>query len=280
MGSSSSDPSWRLKRCRAEQHLRDLADEIAPFYGRNTYPVSEGFEYEDNTRVWIRRVIFPEPDDPMLPILAGELMFNLRSALDHLAAALVPPARRTPKIIKDTQFPIFSRDIDKIDPATGKHVHRNERSNFERMTKGFPDKAIPLVKGLQPYMLSAQQGAENHALSILATLQNADKHRQLVIVSSGLANPVIRHTTASGLVTYESQITGLPADRRLQSRAVVDRSPVDDLADVQVEVEGTSQVMIGEGGHGPYHECIDTFAAMFRLVRQAFERLEPFVSGP
>jgi hypothetical protein len=240
--------------------------------------VSEGFEDEDQTRLWIRRVEFPEPDDPILAILAGELMFNLRSALDHLAAALVPPAQRTYRIMRDTQFPIFSCNIEEIDPITGKHVHRNDRSRWERMTKGFPDKAMPLVKGLQPYMLSPKQDPAYHALGILATLQNADKHRQLVIVSSGLANPVIRNTAASGLITYESPIDGLPTDRRLQNGAVVDRSAFNGLPNVKVEIEGTLEVMIGEGGTGPYHEFIEIFAAMFRVVRQAFERLEPFVS--
>lgn len=161
MSVGPQEPSWRLKRRRAEQHLRDFGDGVAPFYGRYVYPASEGFEDEGGTRNWIRRVTFPEPDDPMLAILAGEILFNFRSALDHLAAALVPPAQRTRKIVKDTQFPIFSVDIDKLDPSTGKYLHRSERANFERMTSGFPSAAIPLVKVLQPYMLNAQQGAEN-----------------------------------------------------------------------------------------------------------------------
>jgi enamine deaminase RidA (YjgF/YER057c/UK114 family) len=272
--------SWRRKVDRAEEHLRDFVERITPFQERRTYPVSEGFEGEGDERHYVRRVNFPEPHDPMLAILAGEIMFNARSALDHLAAALVPASGRTRRIVKDTQFPIFSVDVDEVDPLTGKHAHRNERANFERMTKGFPARAVPLVKGLQPYMLSPKVDPAHHAFSILADLQNADKHRQLVIVATGLEDPVIRHITPSGLVVYESDVGGLPADRILQNGAAVDRSPDNDLSGVDVEVEGTLALVVGEGGDGPYYPCPHAFEQMLLIARRAFERLEKFVEDP
>lgn len=271
--------SWRLKLDRAEEHLCDLKHRVGPLRERRVYPVSEGFEYKGESRSWTRRVNFPEPDEPMFQILAGELMFNARSSLDHLACALVPPAKRTRKIMRYTQFPIFTCDVHEIDPITGKHAHPDNWSQWVRMTTGLTDDAIPLIKGLQPYMFGPKEGPENHALAILNAFQNADKHRELVIFVNGLAEPIVRHTRSSGLITYESEPGGLPANRIVANGAVIETSPANDLPDVKVEVEGTMQILVGErdNGSNPFRGFPDVFESMLSVVRDACDRLEPFV---
>jgi len=129
-------------------------------------------------------------------------------------------------------------------------------------------------------MFSPKLDPTHHALGILAVLQNADKHRQLVIVGTGLKDPVIRHTTPSGIVIYESEVAGLPADRILKNGAAVDRSPTNDLEDVHVEVGGTVAIVVGEGEDGPYYACPQAFEQMLNMTRLAFDRLERFVSDP
>lgn len=239
--------SWRLKLLRAEQHFADLEELTKPLRERRAYPVTERLEYKDDAHVRVWRVSFPDPDEAFFQIVVGELMFNARSALDHIACAMVPPDRRTRQVMRNTQFPIFTCNIDEMDPITGKYVHPNARGRWERMTRGLPDDAVPLLKRLQPYMFGPEKGPENHAFAILNAFQNADKHRELVIVPSGLTDPVVRHVRPSGLITYESAPYGLPADRVLRNGAVVHRAPADEPADIKVEVEATMQILIGEG---------------------------------
>jgi hypothetical protein len=42
----------------------------------------------------------------MLAIMIGDFFHNLRSAMDHIVAATVPPSRR-----RDAMFPIYYEDI-------------------------------------------------------------------------------------------------------------------------------------------------------------------------
>jgi hypothetical protein len=269
--------SWRLKLARAEEHFGDLEELIRPLRERRAYPVSERVECEDDAEVRVWRVNFAEPDEAFVQILVGELMFNARSALDHIACAMVPSDRRTRQVMRATQFPIFTSDIDELDPTTGKYAHPNERGNWQRMTQGLPDDAIPLLKGLQPYMFRPEKGPDNHAFAILHAFQNADKHRGLVIVASGLTDPVVRHVRPSGLITYESAPYGLAADRVLRNGAAVHRAPADEASDMKVEVEATMQILIGEGDD-PWRPFPDIFEATFRTIRQAFDLLEPLVN--
>jgi hypothetical protein len=231
---NDQDRSWRRKVARAEEHLLDFANRIAPLQERRAYPVSEGFEDYEGSRQYVRRVSLPHLDDPMLEILVGELMFNARSALDHLACALVPPGERTPKVMRATQFPIFTVDID--DPANA-----NARDGWRRQTQGFPAAAADAVKKFQPFAHPHPSlGAEHHSLALLGDLQNADKHRQLLIVVESLHDPIIRHIDATGGVTYESDA--------------------------------------GEGGRGPFRGCPDVFALILRNVAGICDELEPLIT--
>jgi hypothetical protein len=269
---NGKDNSWRRKIARAEEHLFDFARRIAPLQERRAYPVSEGFEDYEGTRQNVRRVTLPHLDDPMLEILVGELMFNARSALDHLACALVPPEKRTPKVMKATQFPIFTVDID--DPANTK-----ARDGWRRQTQGFPTAVAVAVKKVQPYAHPHPSlGAEHHSLALLRDLQNADKHRQLLIVVESLHDPIIRHTDATGAVTYESDAGGLAADHVLKNRGVIDFAPTNDLEHVRVEVEGTLAIMVGEGGRGPFKACPDVFELMLGNVAGICDELEPLIT--
>jgi hypothetical protein len=137
----------------------------------------------------VRRLDVPDLD-PFLTILAGEILFNARSALDHLVGALILPEKRTRWIVHHAQFPIFTNDIDAADPATGKYLNGPDRGRWEAMTKGLAPDAIDAIKFFQPYHF-ARDGIDSahSSMTILNDLQNADKHRQLVIGAQGVADP-------------------------------------------------------------------------------------------
>src|SRR5207248_11185539 len=80
-----------LKLERADQHITALGDEITEF-GRDyiTYELRQG-KLDDSYAVHFH---FTKPIPPRWGVMIGDICHNLRSALDHLVAALVaPPAQ-------------------------------------------------------------------------------------------------------------------------------------------------------------------------------------------
>lgn len=267
------EPSWRAKVGRAEHHLEDFKDGIGPIDERHAYPVTEGVESDDQGRsLYVNRIDIPEPDDPLLPIIAGDLLSNLRSALDHLAAAFVSDDERT----KSTAFPIFTTDPDETDPTTGNYLHKSDRAKWKAMTKGFPQGTMEVVVRAQPYQLGSQGlDPQYGSLALLRTFQNADKHNRLVVVVAGLHDPTIWFNL-SPIGKRRVPLRRIPPDRRLPPRAVVRIADRPLPPDVEMEAEGTVDVMIGDGQSGAYMSCPFVFEAMIRDVNRVLDDLEAF----
>ena len=272
-----SPVSWRAKLARAEHHLSDFQIRISRFQDRQVYPVSEWLQSGDDSQVMVRRLRLPELDDPLLPIIVGDLLFNVRSALDHLAMALVPVAKRTRGVVRATQFPIFTCDIDERDPFTGGYLHRRDRGAWDRFTQGITPDALPDLKWCQPYNFHAKNlDPRDSSLAILSTLQNADKHRQLVVFLRGIRDPTSRLTYIDGTIR---EFTPPPPERGfIGDGTVVDRAPADELPNVQMEVIGTPEIFIGEGGHGPYREWGESLPAIIGNGWTCVDRLEKWVA--
>jgi hypothetical protein len=264
--------SWRAKVERAEHHLRDFERRIAPFNERHAYPVSDGLETEDQERLYVFRLDIPEPDDPLLPIIAGDLMFNLRSALDHVATAMVPEAQRS----RRTAFPIFADDIDELDPLTDKHLYPEARRRWKSLTKGFPAGAMPIAERAQPYRHRREgRDPQYAAMALLGAFQNADKHSRLVMVLSGLKEPTIWFNVGETR-KVRARLPRLPPNRMLGPRAVVARDPEPLPGHMQMEAEGTLDITIGDGESGAYYSCPDIFESMVRDVHGLLDGLEEF----
>jgi hypothetical protein len=268
-------PSWRRKLDRAKHHLGHFQDRIAPIKERRTYPAPKTIEPYNDGIAYVYRLQIPEPDDPLLPILAGDLMFNLRSALDHVLVAVVPED----KVTRHTAFPIFTDDINERD-ASGKYVQPKARQAFRRKTSHVPQRAMAAVEWAQPYNLE-RQGLDPQygALAILSAFQNADKHRQLVLLSSGLRAPVVWQVHPDGHRVRVEPDPPLPPNHVLGDRAEVGASLV--ATQVKMEAEGALDILIGNRLDGPYHACPDALEAMIRNVEDVLARFEalPELSG-
>jgi hypothetical protein len=128
--------------------------------------------------VWKRYVAPPHE----IGLIVGDAIHNLRSALDHLTlqlalyGAIGANATLTAKEEIGIQFPIvLTEDEFKQQLRRGRlrHVRNDARAAIEGAQ---PYKTLPLTPGLAP-------------LAILNRLDNADKHRTLV-----LGAPVVRIT--------------------------------------------------------------------------------------
>ena len=115
----------------------------------------------------IVRVRLPQAIIPArFGIITGEVLYQLRSALDHLIWKLVEVNGHTPG--KGNAFPIL-----KAPPKTA-----NERSRFRRMVKGVSTRAKTRIKQVQPYHFSA--GYQSSPIWNVGLLNNIDKHRFLL----------------------------------------------------------------------------------------------------
>ncbi len=158
-----SDPlsSARIKIDRAKKHFAEIDAAIAAFEARDPFYVET--DKESDPRYEIYRFRQREAIPPTWGAIVGDCAHNLRSALDHLAVALVVQGGGTPT--QYTSFPIGRDEAD-------------FRSRLKSRLNGASAQAIALIEGLQPY-----SGADNPIFA-LHSLDILDKHENLVPVAA------------------------------------------------------------------------------------------------
>jgi hypothetical protein len=168
------------KLARADRQLAMLEPEIeAVWHPYKTWPVRtevdrSGLEY----RFYLRELPEIEPE---WALCVGEIIFDLRSALDHLAYQLHVrrfKGRIPEKVEKTSQFPIYDA------PAKwGNNLWRIERlSRRDRVALGH----------LQPYKTRHDRWQHIRArLWVLSTIHNIDKHRKLHVVTGSHGAAVV-----------------------------------------------------------------------------------------
>jgi hypothetical protein len=270
-------PSWWLKIDRAKQHFREFELEAKRYSDRRSYR-AERVGYRKNNRQHWRYVlrITEQPPRTLSPIL-GDAFHNLRSALDHIAAALVPSERRS-----HSQFPILTVDLWALNEV-GEFVVTDDqpRERFERCVRGMPPEAIAKLLELQPYARYPDR-PEGFPISLIQRFDNADKHSRLIAFASGLS-----------LITLEIQAGKLGAPIHLPYAALVnDRSVYEDGAElfndeaapfgdpqngVQVQIRGTPEITLKVGSGDIHIPAATAFSQCIVIVTVALEALELYV---
>lgn len=174
--------SWWLKVKRAQEHLEDIeryAGSYADSHPYETVPVKQAKRKEGT---WRYRLRFIEQPDPWIAILLGDFVHNLRSALDHVVVASVPKKHQF-----RAGFPIAERDPWR--KVGRRFTERNPevRKSFLGKINGLSPEAQAFVKSCQPYH-RPDRSHENISF-IISSLENADKHRKLITISTGLERP-------------------------------------------------------------------------------------------
>lgn len=155
---------------RAYEHLALLPVETGRYFESHPYRAPLDEHYEEAR--FVLRVVLPVP--LRVSILIGDVVHNARSALDHLANALILAHDALPTT--KTGFPIF----DLEGKFNAKEKAFPEGKGFS-MLPGVPDMALAIACDVQPYHMG--QDAERHPLWVLYKLSNSDKHRQLSLVA-------------------------------------------------------------------------------------------------
>jgi hypothetical protein len=163
----------RLKLERAQQHLDALQQEIERFLRRHPYTVIEEFN-EEAGEYLLRAQVLEEPPSRW-GVEVGDVVHNLRSALDHLVWQLALSHGGTAP--SGTEFPVF------VDETAFK---RSSKGGGRYKIRGISPDAKTIIEALQPY--HAGENTERHWLWALQQISNWDKHRTIHVVGAVLAN--------------------------------------------------------------------------------------------
>jgi hypothetical protein len=185
--------SVRLKIDWAKKHIDALDAEIAhwssgPRNPRRLRRIRDGVPSTE-FRAEIR---FDPPLPETVPLLIGDAIHNLRSALDHLACALAPPTTSQTGHAR-IEFPICVSEDD----FNAKGASR---------IKKLPERARDEIKSLQPY--HAGDNARHEFLWALHQLDIIDKHRRISVLAGrySLPDKFIPQARRGNEVIFEGRI--------------------------------------------------------------------------
>jgi hypothetical protein len=153
----------RAKVERAKKHFRDLEVELISFGKQHSY-VLTGERNNDSGKI---NGPYFQHRLPIIPVniltAAGDVIHNLRSALDHLAYQLVAVGSPGSVPSRRAEFPI-AKDFTTYKAETPRKV------------EGMTPEAVEAINRLKPYK------GGNEALWRIHELNNIDKHRMLFAV--------------------------------------------------------------------------------------------------
>ena len=159
----------KLKLDRAAKHLRDLEEAVAAYLAeRPCVIVVEPLSYEKwGTRAWKARIRKAVPLD--LSAIVGDVVHNLRTALDLLACDLV---RLKGKSTRKAYFPFCDTEADLSATIKARHMNHAGRD------------IVQAIQALQPYK------GGNITLRAVHDLDIADKHHAIIPVIGAVTVPV------------------------------------------------------------------------------------------
>jgi hypothetical protein len=171
------DSAW-LKWAWAARYADTLQTDIAEFIG-SVDPaelVTSRTEYDATRHCVVLRVDTFQPPPRRWGLRLGDVAHNFRSALDHVAWALVTRGRTPPDVLtaaeqRGVYFPICAtnKDFNSMVFPPG-----NRRSRLP----GAHRRDIAIVRRYQPYS-RGESKASIQCLTPLARLASADKHREI-----------------------------------------------------------------------------------------------------
>jgi hypothetical protein len=150
-----------LKIERAKEHIVNLKSEIGLFIATRPYEITPQRDPQSRRLLYVLTA-FREPPE-RLALIAGDVIQNLRSALDHMAYLLFIGSPGFDE--KLSSFPVGQTAVKYKSEALGK-------------IKGFREQAINAISAVEPY-----GGGKGEILWRLHKLNIVDKHRLLITVS-------------------------------------------------------------------------------------------------
>lgn len=149
---------------RAKEHHESLKTYVAEFLKSANECLKQSSYHSDDGLKVILRATCPLEPDLKIAVIAGEIVHQLRSSLDHLLCALIKQNGNTRS--KQSQFPI----------CTTRENYDNEVRRGR--IKGVSLTAEKLIEQFQPYN---NKDPNTTTICVTSNLNNWDKHNALVI---------------------------------------------------------------------------------------------------
>lgn len=258
MNSGSRHPlsDARLRLERARRRIGDLENALDG--ARNLHPHSWSTDLNDRTGEWVVQVSENTPTDVIanLSVSIGEIVFLIRSSLDHLIAQVllrVPSnaAGNTEKMLSRSEFPIFTE--------TEKYASFDwtKLPNISESTR-------TAIDNLQPCNRQDGLPAADHPLAVLQSLNNTDKHRTLIrlvtVVTSSVYPSV--HDVGKPGIGFSVNSTVSTSERT----AEVVRGRIDIGGSVDVYVNPFFEKSFKQIGSGSNQPIIPTLKTLLDFV--------------
>lgn len=161
--------SPRLKVSRAKYHLDEFRSACSAFAETQPYELFD--EIDQATGEYVHRIRILRDIPGELSTIVGDVVHNLRSALDQTVCALVRENRR--QVSKSNAFPVAPNAAKFEEACVGR-------------LKNVSEKAANYIRQLKPY-----QGGTTE-LWVLSELDNMDKHNEIVPVAAGHLEPRVQ----------------------------------------------------------------------------------------
>jgi hypothetical protein len=221
-----SKPDHRLKLDRADEHLKTLDEAVKAF--RESKPYRTITKKDPQTGDYIVRLqSLRRPPDTLSPLI-GDILFNLRSSLDHVVYALAVLNGATISQREASEYPVFPDAAKFASAAPGK-------------IGALRSEAQAIIERSQPYNAP---DPSKHLLRVLHDLNRIDKHRLLHVVQT-VSN------RSDMVVEVNGQVVRLmmqePPPGGFQNNAIIARYHVPGAPKVNMEPEVACDVCFGSG---------------------------------
>ena len=183
---SSTQPLFgsKIKIARANRHIRELESLFDAFFCDNPHRIRINKHPDQGIAISAE---FDRPLPNETAAIIGDVVHNLRAALDHLACDMIRASGENPN--RWHGFP-----IDKSQSGF--------EGNIAGKLKGAADKFVDFVKSQRPY----RDNGGNAWMHNLASLDNDDKHIVLIptVGVASLKNIHIKNPDGTTMITMKS----------------------------------------------------------------------------
>lgn len=259
--------SFELKADRAERHLTELSDQVARYSDSHPYAIRMRREGKKRKPVY-RLDITKQPDD-VVSLLIADTVYNIRSGLDHLAAALVPARDRD-----STMFPVFFQGVWEP-PVRGENAQRlKERQRWTTTTRRMHPDAVTFLRSVQPADTTDYQADRIiPAFVLINRLSNTDRHSKIPVVAAHLVPRLL-------IFEWDGQRFRVPATREFGWTLDALRDGASfDIPDgaTEVEVDGAVGVFTNVTDPKWNVEIPSALTLALQGMRNVITGLEPYV---
>jgi len=208
--------SAKVKLVRAAKQLGAIRRSIAAYARTKPHKITKKGKGK-------KKLNIPKSPPVEISLLAGEMIYQMRSALDHLAFDLIKKNPNVsaidPEWEEHCQFPIRVRLPKNCKPPLSKE-------KFLGDLPGIADGPFAFIESVQPYY---RVGAVNNSLRFLGYLSNIDKHRYLNLIRARIRQyESVRFPSGlsgRGYSTLERGAEIYPAPQQHPLRATHDSKP-------------------------------------------------------